>query len=1102
MMYSEPEFLDLVARATPLRHRRYPGIEACGGDAAATARLRYWLELLSIDGDRRILERRLQLDGLDDETCRLALGPVRIAPGQPLPAWAERLQTLLLQIGWPEELVPHVSSGSIGNEDIWVLPIADQARESVPFWDVWMPFVTAATAELRARAGVTLQNLSELTLCTFQSQLLANLGYIGARSLGLEFRRYVARQNPFSFFVYGATDVRPSRGLYDQFVKDSRHGGVLAFFKEYAVLARFVSAVVGYWVDQVVEFCARLQADRRTLSEMFNGGRELGPVVALRVGVSDPHHGRRDVVLPTFACGLKLVYKPKDLGIDEAFWKFVDWLNGHGQENGQLLLRKMAVLNRGSHGWMEFIEHAACSDSAQVRRYYRRIGMLLCVTYVLGGTDFHQENIIANGDQPVLLDFETMLQPLPQTWDGLRANSADERALEVMHDSVARTGLLPFWITGHPGGSYDVSGIGAEEGAETGYENAGWDDINSDRMRLAYRAAITEPHARPMLGSDLVSAADHVSDIIDGFGDVYCTLLAHRDTLLSADGPLGAFRGLRLRCLLRMTMAYGQLYNRRLHPEFLRDAADSGLELERLARDLVVVPPNPEYPVPWGVYGAEVEALERLDIPFFGMISDGHDLFADGRVVARDFFPETGLERVSSSLRKLSQHDLRQQTDLIRAALYTRYAVSSSTSAPAGAVPEEVREMNGEPLNREELIDAAVAIAHEIRERAIRGRDGSFTWLSLAFDPIADRMNMLPMTDNLYDGRLGVGFFLAALEHATGGAGFRDTALAALMPLRKELSQALAPQNRRMVLGGASGLGGQIYTLVRTAQWLGDDELLHLADRTARWFVPKRIESDDTLDVFGGCAGGILGLLALSAAGHDGGAIARAVECGHHLLNKRVTAETGHRVWQASRMPRPLTGFGHGAAGIAYALLRLSEASRQESFRHAAEEAIAFETAVYADRMRNWPDYRDHRTPGERYMVAWCNGATGIGFGRLGGLNMLDTTGIRRDIDNAVQTTLATPLGADDHICCGNLGRIDLLIEAGRCHGRPDLLERARSAASILVRRAKLRGRYGLYAQVPAVTDSLSLFQGTAGIGYELLRLADSDKIPCVLLWR
>ena len=134
-------------------------------------------------------------------------------------------------------------------------------------------------------------------------------------------------------------------------------------------------------------------------------------------------------------------------------------------------------------------------------------------------------------------------------------------------------------------------------------------------------------------------------------------------------------------------------------------------------------------------------------------------------------------------------------------------------------------------------------------------------------------------------------------------------------------------------------------------------------------------------------------------------------------------------------------------------------------------------------------------------MVAWCNGAVGIGLGRLGGLPVLDTPAVRRDIANALETTQVMPLGDADHICCGNFGRLDLLAEASRRLGRPALLDAARRSACLLVRRAARSGRYGLFAQVPGVVDSLSLFHGIAGIGYELLRLDQPDKVPCALLW-
>ena len=56
-----------------------------------------------------------------------------------------------------------------------------------------------------------------------------------------------------------------------------------------------------------------------------------------------------------------------------------------------------------------------------------------------------------------------------------------------------------------------------------------------------------------------------------------------------------------------------------------------------------------------------------------------------------------------------------------------------------------------------------------------------------------------------------------------------------------------------------------------------------------------------------------------------------------------------------------LTGFSHGAAGIAYALLKLHEATGESSFREAALEAEAYETSVFLPEVSNWPDFRTHR---------------------------------------------------------------------------------------------------------------------------------------------
>ena len=50
----------------------------------------------------------------------------------------------------------------------------------------------------------------------------------------------------------------------------------------------------------------------------------------------------------------------------------------------------------------------SCASEEEIRRYYRRTGHLLCLVYALNGSDFHYENLIADGEHPVPIDLETI----------------------------------------------------------------------------------------------------------------------------------------------------------------------------------------------------------------------------------------------------------------------------------------------------------------------------------------------------------------------------------------------------------------------------------------------------------------------------------------------------------------------------------------------------------------------------------------------------------------------------------------------------------------------------------------------------------------------
>ena len=123
-----------------------------------------------------------------------------------------------------------------------------------------------------------------------------------------------------------------------------------------------------------------------------------------------------------------------------------------------------------------------------------------------------------------------------------------------------------------------------------------------------------------------------------------------------------------------------------------------------------------------------------------------------------------------------------------------------------------------------------------------------------------------------------------------------------------------------------------------------------------------------------------------------------------------------------------------------------------------------------------------------------------IALGRLGGLTSSASDEILDDIDAALRATLAVSVSGIDHLCCGNLGRAEVLLVAAQRLARPEFAAVAARATAWVVRRARDTGAYNLFPEQPRDVYSPGLFQGTTGIGYQLLRQAAPTVVPSVLL--
>jgi lantibiotic modifying enzyme len=397
-------------------------------------------------------------------------------------------------------------------------------------------------------------------------------------------------------------------------------------------------------------------------------------------------------------------------------------------------------------------------------------------------------------------------------------------------------------------------------------------------------------------------------------------------------------------------------------------------------------------------------------------------------------------------------------------------------------------------LAPQDAIDIAATIGFGIARRALWSGDRC-TW----FDAIPTMPTQNPATSttsgaDLYGGTSGIGLFLAQAATRSGDALLRRTARGALRQAaaRAGGTAAIAPHG---FYGGAAGAG---CALVLAGNELGDAEAI-AAGRALLLGLPTDDSIPDVTDIIGGIAGTVVALaLASDALGGDGELLARAGQFAERVLARGQRDARGTLSWHTLGDKRAnLTGFAHGTAGIAHALLLLDALKPDPKLREAALGAFAYEAAAFDRTQANWPDYRllPGQPPGPvGFPVAWCHGAAGIVGGRLfaegcGGFD------VASEIEAGLGTTaryaqqwyrLPT---ADFTACHGIFGLLDTLLDAVRS-GRDACAAVLGQIVAYATERFH-RGERAWPSGLLTHEEISGLMLGNAGIGQVYLRLGD-----------
>jgi class II lanthipeptide synthase len=876
---------------------------------------------------------------------------------------------------------------------------------------------------------------------------------------------------------------------FEDFIRRlSEEGSIVGLLAKYPVLARQLMLTTGQWADYLYEFLTHLCLDWRSIRTAFTPDGDPGPLVDVEAEKGDRHRSGRSVLLLRFGSGMRLLYKPRSLGVDVHFQELLSWLNDRGAKPA---LRTLAMLDCGTHGWSEFIDAAPCTCEEEVVRFYERQGSYLALLYALDATDLHNENLIAAGEHPMLVDLEALFHPHVHGEDPILENLA----AGALDRSVWQVGLLPrrVWSDEDSIG-VDMSGLGGQPGQMNPHRLVSWERPGTDEMRLVRRRAeLPASENRPRLGDQYVEALDYRDAVLTGFTGMYRLLLRNRAALLAEQLP--RFARDETRVVVRSTNVYGLLWYESFHPDLLRDA----LERDRFFDKLWVEAAR--RPCLTRLIAAERRDLWRGDIPLFSTCPGSRAIFTAEGERFEDFFDAPSLDLVRQRVEQLGDDDLAKQTWIIEASLATLLIDREDRIARPTHVPSVSKR-----VGREQLLALATSFGRRLDELCLQNEGGAY-WLGVG--PLDESTwGLYPSGSDLYAGASGIALFLGYLGAVTGKPTFTLLARRALESVRAQCREWIKIREQpaaSQAIGAFEGLASVVYVLTSLGALWANQDLLDEAAELAGGLTPL-ISKDRSLDVIYGSAGCILSLLSLQAVRPSPRTLDVATLCGERLL---ATAQPMPRgiAWTTLKDQPPLGGFSHGTAGIALSLLRLAAESGEDRFRQAAFGALEFDRSLFVPELNNWADLRvfaskateaDPATePAPKSMVAWCHGAPGIGLARLAALDQLADTTTRDEIDIALSATTQFGFAMNHSLCHGALGNLELLLTAAELLDRPgdhDALERA---TALVVASIEANGAV---TAVPLGVETPGFMTGLAGIGYELLRLAEPGKVPSVLL--
>ncbi|MCI2928350.1 type 2 lanthipeptide synthetase LanM [Staphylococcus hominis] len=795
------------------------------------------------------------------------------------------------------------------------------------------------------------------------------------------------------------------------------------FYNEYPNLIRILVTRIEYFKENLNELLLAVNEEEFILFKE-SLGIQSEKIFSINMSMGDTHDNGKSVAILEFDDGKKVVYKPKSLKIASKIDGLMQYLNEN--HNTQFYIIKRLV--KDNYTFEEFVAQMNAKSVDDIKEYYKNYGELIGLSYIMNGSDFHYENIIAYGKNPVIIDMETFLHQLAplQTENKIKNAIRDKLA-----ESVIGSSMLPVKIMKERSNDglqgVDLSGLSYGRN-KFPFNVLVIKDPATDEMRYEWdKSYIEECQNVPMYKDELFPYEKYKEFIYEGFVLFLNEIKNNKLTITKYIET--HFSNVKVRQIIRPTQKYTDLLRFSYHPTCMENA----IEREKVLHNLWAYPYKNKLLAKY-----EFEEMLNGDIPQFFINTNKKSIFSNNDKEIKDIFSETPLEIVKRKIRHLNRQEINEQLNTIKSSLQDfKFQDYNSMDIVK----------NTQSYTKDDIIWLIEKINNTILENAIIDDENEV----ITFLEINDgfETEVMSISEGLYNGISGIYLFFVIRDYLKQD-NYNER-------YRKYILNLVLNNSKNMKVNAFFGKGSLMFPLLVEYKLMQNKDTLDLLEKLAKEIMDVEISS--SFDWLYGSSNMIPLFNEL-----------------YKITKKTIYKDFVERIAINLRIDdeSDYIGFAHGKSSIYY-INRYTNIFTYKTLNKIIQEENNF------IKNGKWMSQKSS----EKYFSGWCKGDLGIEISRIQSFTEFEEDFIemcKKSMDLKMNNTL----------CHGNASLIELLLLAQNkgVINSFEFKNQVELVLSNIFHNYNKNNRFYVYSGLYG--EALGMFTGISGVGYQLGRLIDN----------